>query len=193
MRLTFREFWDRVLTDRHSPIYYLILLLWLSPLGQSEFAARVPSALFGTLAISAAATLPGWSLSATARLRRRSYRRLPQGRHGMTERRALMPFSCCCRRSSLYPERVSCAFRRMKNGQARRALAILAAAGRLHALFRLSSRRSGIFHLLPDDGAAVRADRAPLPAVDEETSSRNFKDNPAVTNSDPSCRLEIWR
>jgi uncharacterized membrane protein len=66
--LTFREFWDRVLADTHPPIYYLVLRLWSSLFGQSEFAARVPSALFGILAICAAATLPGWSLSKSARL-----------------------------------------------------------------------------------------------------------------------------
>jgi len=66
--LTFGEFWDRVLTDTHPPIYYLILRLWSSVFGQSEFAARIPSALFGILSVCAAATLPGSSLSRSARL-----------------------------------------------------------------------------------------------------------------------------
>jgi 4-amino-4-deoxy-L-arabinose transferase-like glycosyltransferase len=45
--LTFREFWDRVLTDTHPPIYYLLLRLSSAFLGESEIAARAPSALFG--------------------------------------------------------------------------------------------------------------------------------------------------
>ena len=36
-------------------------------------------------------------------------------------------------------------------------------------------------------------DRARLPAADGKTFSRNPKHNPAVTNGDVSCRLEIWR
>src|SRR5438105_10649384 len=66
--LSLREFWDRVLADTHPPIYYLLLRLWSSVFGQSELAARAPSAVFGILSLCAAAILPGSSLSRSARL-----------------------------------------------------------------------------------------------------------------------------
>jgi uncharacterized membrane protein len=66
--LTFCEFWDRVLADTHPPLYYLILRLWSSAFGQSEIAARVPSAVFGILTLCAAAALPGSAVSKSARL-----------------------------------------------------------------------------------------------------------------------------
>ena len=66
--LPLREFWDRVLADTHPPIYYLLLRLWSSAFGQSELAARAPSAVFGILTLCAAAILPGSSLSCSARL-----------------------------------------------------------------------------------------------------------------------------
>jgi len=66
--LTFREFWDRVLADTHPPIYYLALRLSSIMLGQSEIAARAPSAFFGVLTLCAAAILPGSSLERSSRL-----------------------------------------------------------------------------------------------------------------------------
>ena len=66
--LSFREFWDRVLADTHPPIYYLLLRLSSSVFGQSVLAARALSAVLGILTLCAAATLPGSSLSRTARL-----------------------------------------------------------------------------------------------------------------------------
>ena len=66
--LKFHEFWDRVLTDTHPPIYYLLLRLWSTAVGQSEIAARMPSAFFGVLTVCGAAIVPGSSLSRTSRL-----------------------------------------------------------------------------------------------------------------------------
>ena len=67
-KLTFGQFWDRVLADTHPPIYYLVLRLSLAIFGQSEIAARMPSAFFGVLTLCAAAILPGSSLSRSCRL-----------------------------------------------------------------------------------------------------------------------------
>jgi uncharacterized membrane protein len=62
------EFWDRLLVDTHPPIYSLVLR-WSSTLfGQSEIAARMPSAFFGILTLCAAAIFPGLSLSRNSRL-----------------------------------------------------------------------------------------------------------------------------
>src|SRR5438105_3894759 len=66
--LSLREFWDKVLADTHPPIYYLLLRLSSSVFGQSVLAARALSAVLGILTRCAAATLPGSSLSCTARL-----------------------------------------------------------------------------------------------------------------------------
>ncbi len=66
--LTLREFWDRVLADTHPPIYYLLLRLSSAVFGQSDFAARGPSAVFGILTLCVTAILPGSSLSRSARL-----------------------------------------------------------------------------------------------------------------------------
>src|ERR1700730_14722316 len=44
--LSVSEFWARVRTDTHPPIYYLLLRLSSSVFGQSELAARAPSAQF---------------------------------------------------------------------------------------------------------------------------------------------------
>jgi len=57
-----------VLADTHPPIYYLLLRLSSTAFGQSEIAARVPSAFFGVLTVCGAAILPGSSLSRTSRL-----------------------------------------------------------------------------------------------------------------------------
>ena len=38
--LTFREFWDRVLADTHPPVYYVLLRLSSTIIGESEVAAR---------------------------------------------------------------------------------------------------------------------------------------------------------
>lgn len=67
-RLSLREFWDRVLADTHPPLYYLLLRLSSSAFGQSELAARAPSAVFGVLTLCAAAIMPGSSLSRGTRL-----------------------------------------------------------------------------------------------------------------------------
>src|SRR3984893_12344588 len=53
--LSVSEFWARVRTDTHPPIYYLLLRLSSSPFGQSELAARAPSAGFGILTLCAPA------------------------------------------------------------------------------------------------------------------------------------------
>jgi uncharacterized membrane protein len=66
--LSVSEFWARVRADTHPPIYYLLLRLSSSVFGQSELAARAPSAVFGILTLCAAAMLPGSSLSRGARL-----------------------------------------------------------------------------------------------------------------------------
>ena len=66
--LSVSEFWARVRTDTHPPIYYLLLRLSSSVFGQSELAARAPSAVFGILTLCAAAMLPGSSLSRGTRL-----------------------------------------------------------------------------------------------------------------------------
>src|SRR6266481_3709671 len=66
--LSVSEFWARVRADTHPPIYYLLLRLSSSVFGQSELAARAPSAVFGILSLCAAAILPGSSLSRSARL-----------------------------------------------------------------------------------------------------------------------------
>jgi uncharacterized membrane protein len=66
--LSLREFWDRLLADTHPPVYYLLLRLFSSVFGQSELAARAPSAVFGILTLCAAAILPGSSLSRSTRL-----------------------------------------------------------------------------------------------------------------------------
>jgi predicted membrane-bound mannosyltransferase len=66
--LTFREFWARVLFDTHPPIYYLLLRWSSTILGDSEVAARTPSAFFGVLTLVAAAILPGSYLSRSSRL-----------------------------------------------------------------------------------------------------------------------------
>ena len=66
--LPFRQFWDRVLADTHPPIYYLVLRWSSSAFGQSEIVARAPSVLFGILTVCAAGTLPGASLSRSARV-----------------------------------------------------------------------------------------------------------------------------
>jgi hypothetical protein len=67
-RLSPGEFWDRVLADTHPPLYYLLLRLSSSAFGQSELAARAPSAIFGILTLCAAVILPGSSLSRGTRL-----------------------------------------------------------------------------------------------------------------------------
>jgi Dolichyl-phosphate-mannose-protein mannosyltransferase len=66
--LTFHEFWDRVVADTHPPIYYLLLRLSSTMFGQSEIAARIPSAFFGVLTLCGAAILPWSPLSRSARL-----------------------------------------------------------------------------------------------------------------------------
>jgi uncharacterized membrane protein len=67
-KLTFHEFWDRVLADTQPPVYYMLLRLCSKAFGQSEIAARMPSAFFGILTVCGAAILPGSSLSRTSRL-----------------------------------------------------------------------------------------------------------------------------
>ena len=53
--LTFAQFWQLVLSDVHPPLYYLLLRYWSAVLGQSDVAARLPSAIFGILTVAAAA------------------------------------------------------------------------------------------------------------------------------------------
>jgi hypothetical protein len=53
--LTFAQFWHLVLSDVHPPLYYLLLRSWSAVLGQSDLAARLPSAIFGILTVAAAA------------------------------------------------------------------------------------------------------------------------------------------
>jgi len=47
-------FWQRVLSDTHPPLYYLLLRAWSAAFGQSDLAARLPSAIFGVVAVAAA-------------------------------------------------------------------------------------------------------------------------------------------
>ena len=53
--LTFAQFWHLALSDVHPPLYYLLLRSWSAFLGQSDFAARLPSAIFGILTVATAA------------------------------------------------------------------------------------------------------------------------------------------
>ena len=52
--LTFGQFWQLVIADVHPPLYYLLLRFWSAAFGQSDVAARIPSAIFGILTIAAA-------------------------------------------------------------------------------------------------------------------------------------------
>jgi len=45
------EVWQRALTDVHPPFYYLFLHAWAQFAGYSEFALRLPSALFSVAAV----------------------------------------------------------------------------------------------------------------------------------------------
>ena len=54
---SFREFWDLVLADVHPPLYYLLMRWWSAAFGQSDLAARLPSTIFGVLAVGAMAIL----------------------------------------------------------------------------------------------------------------------------------------
>jgi 4-amino-4-deoxy-L-arabinose transferase-like glycosyltransferase len=51
-------FWQRVVDDAHPPLYYLLMRGWSALFGQSDFAARLPSAICGILTV-AAGGLPG--------------------------------------------------------------------------------------------------------------------------------------
>jgi mannosyltransferase len=53
--LSFAEFWRRVVADTHPPLYYLMMRGWSAMFGQSDFAARLPSAICGTLMVAAGA------------------------------------------------------------------------------------------------------------------------------------------
>ena len=53
--LTFGQFWQLVIADVHPPLYYLLLRFWSAAFGQSDVAARIPSAIFG-MAIDKATT-----------------------------------------------------------------------------------------------------------------------------------------
>jgi len=66
--LPLREFWYRVIADTHPPLYYLALRWWSAAFGQSEAAARAPSALFGCLTIWAAVMSIGPALPRPSRL-----------------------------------------------------------------------------------------------------------------------------
>lgn len=50
----FARFWDLVLSDTHPPLYYLFMREWFAAFGQSDLAARIPSLIFGILAVGAA-------------------------------------------------------------------------------------------------------------------------------------------
>jgi hypothetical protein len=58
--LGFGEFWRQVLADAHPPLYYLLMRAWSAVFGQSDLAARLPSAITGilTVAFAGAAPLP---------------------------------------------------------------------------------------------------------------------------------------
>jgi mannosyltransferase len=53
--LSFVEFWQRVIADTHPPLYYLMMRGWSAVFGQSDFAARLPSAICGILMVAAGA------------------------------------------------------------------------------------------------------------------------------------------
>ena len=65
---SFREFWDRVLADTHPPVYYVLLRLSSTIIGESEVAARAPSAFFGVLTLFAVVLWPGAALERSSRL-----------------------------------------------------------------------------------------------------------------------------
>ncbi|HYM04845.1 MAG TPA: glycosyltransferase family 39 protein, partial [Stellaceae bacterium] len=50
---TFWQFWQRVLSDTHPPLYYLLMREWFTAFGASDLSARLPSAIFGVLAVAA--------------------------------------------------------------------------------------------------------------------------------------------
>ena len=56
--LGFTEFWQRVVADTHPPLYYLLMRGWSAVFGQTDLAARLPSAVFGILMIAAAGAMP---------------------------------------------------------------------------------------------------------------------------------------
>jgi uncharacterized membrane protein len=51
----FGQFWNLLLSDVHPPLYYLLMRWWFAALGQSDLVARLPSIIFGVLAVGAAA------------------------------------------------------------------------------------------------------------------------------------------
>ena len=51
-------FWTWKLSDPHPPLYEILLAIWISLFGTSEFALRSMSALFGLLVIMSAFALP---------------------------------------------------------------------------------------------------------------------------------------
>jgi uncharacterized membrane protein len=52
------EFWRQVLADVHPPLYYLLMRGWSAVFGQSDLAARLPSAIAGILTVAAAGAAP---------------------------------------------------------------------------------------------------------------------------------------
>jgi 4-amino-4-deoxy-L-arabinose transferase-like glycosyltransferase len=64
--LTLGQFWQLVLSDTHPPLYYLLLRCWSAVFGQSDVAARLPSAFCGVLTVAAVGAVK--PLPATGRL-----------------------------------------------------------------------------------------------------------------------------
>lgn len=54
----FAEFWRHVLADAHPPLYYLLMRGWSAVFGQSDLAARLPSAIAGIVTLGAAGAAP---------------------------------------------------------------------------------------------------------------------------------------
>src|SRR6266446_1797486 len=151
--LSVSEFWARVRADTHPPIYYLLLRLSSSVFGQSELAARAPSAVFGILTLCAAAMLPGSSLSRGARLALPLLIAASPGAAWYD--REARPYALLLLLSTL----ITLACLRFVSARSNRHAHRSRSFGLIHALFRVSRGRGGLYDLLSADGQATQGDR----------------------------------
>lgn len=56
--LSLSEFWRRLLNDVHPPLYYMLMRGWAGMFGQSDLAARLPSAICSVLMMAAGGAAP---------------------------------------------------------------------------------------------------------------------------------------
>ena len=56
--LSLSEFWRRLLNDVHPPLYFLLMREWAGMFGQSDLAARLPSAMCSVLMVAAGGMAP---------------------------------------------------------------------------------------------------------------------------------------